>query len=125
MLPGIYPWHKWAVKDTQAHCKERCDKEVASYKFCSKNTLKHFSLHDCICSRMFFDGSNIVLDMEWMEVLPSHQNNPYSKAHQSKDGRIVLERPSLDKCTLLPWDEKKNQSRELALEEIDKNLMSN
>ena len=68
---------------------------------------------------MFFDGSNIVLDMEWMEVLPSHRNNPYSKAHQSKDGRIVLERPSLDKCTLLPWDEKKNQSRELALNEID------
>ena len=68
---------------------------------------------------MFFDGSNIVLDMEWMEVLPSHQNNPYSKAHQSKEGRIVLERPSLDKCTLLPWGEKETQSRELTLDEID------
>ena len=40
---------------------------------------------------MFFDGSNIVLDMEWMEVLPGHPNNPYSKAHQSKEGRIILE----------------------------------
>ena len=92
---------------------------MASYKFCSKNTLDHFSLHDCICSRMFFDGSNIVLDMEWMEVLPGHRNNPYSKAHQTKEGRIVLERPSLEKCTLLPWGEKENQSRELTLDEID------
>ena len=92
---------------------------MASYKFCSKNTLDCFSFHDCNCSRMFFDGSNIVLDMEWMEVLPSHRNNPYSKAHRSKEGRIVLERPSLDKCTLLPWDENENQSRELALNEID------
>ena len=68
---------------------------------------------------MFFDGSNIVLDMEWMEVLPSHQNNPYSKAHQSKEGRIVLRRPSLEKCILLPWGKKETRSRELALDEID------
>lgn len=95
------------------------DKWVDSYKYCSKDTLGLFSFHDCVCSRMFFDGSNIVLDMEWMEVLPSHPNNPYDKAHQSKEGRIVLENPSLDKCTLLPWDEKEKQIRELNLDEID------
>lgn len=92
---------------------------MVSYKFCSKNTLAYYSLHDCICSKMFFDGCNIVLDMEWMEVLSGHPNNPYNKAHQSTEGRIILEKPSLDKCTLLPWDGKKEPSRELSLEEVD------
>ncbi len=92
---------------------------MVSYKFCSKNTLGYFSLHDCRCSRMFFDGSKIVLNMEWMEVLPGHPNNPYSKAHQSKEGCIILEKPSLDKCTFLPWDDKEEPSRELPLEELD------
>ena len=68
---------------------------------------------------MFFDGSSIVLDMEWMEILPSHPNNPYSRAHQSKEGRLILEKPSLEKCTLLPWDDQEKQPRDLALEEID------
>ena len=95
------------------------DKWVDSYKYCSKDTLDHFSFHDCVCSRMFFDGSNIVLNMEWMEVLPSHPNNPYDKAYQSNEGRIVLENASLDKCVLLPWDEKEKQTRELNLDEID------
>ena len=95
------------------------DKRVDPYKYCSKDTLDHFSLHDCVCSRMFFDGSNIVLDMEWMEVLSSHPNNPYDKAYQSKEGRFVLENPSLDKCALLPWDETEEQTRELNLDDID------
>ena len=90
-----------------------------SYKYCSKNTLNHFSFHDCVCSRMFFDGSSIVLDMEWMEVLSSHPNNPYDKAHQSKEGRVVLQNPSLVKCTLLPWDDKEMQPQELILDELD------
>lgn len=92
---------------------------IDSYKYFSKNTLDHFSLHDCVCSRMYFNGSSIILDMEWMEVLSSHPNNPFIKAHQSKEGRLVLENPSLDKCTLIPFDEKEKQSRKLALNEID------
>lgn len=93
--------------------------EIVLYEFCSKNTLDRISLHDCKCSRMFFDGSSIVLDMEWMEILPSHPNNPYGKAHQSKEGRLILEKPSLEKCTLLPCDDQEKQPRDLALEEID------
>ncbi len=29
------------------------DKWVDSYKYCSKDTLDLFSLHDCVCSRIF------------------------------------------------------------------------
>lgn len=39
------------------------DKWVDSFKYCSKDTLDHLSFHDCVCSRMFSDGSNIVFDM--------------------------------------------------------------
>jgi hypothetical protein len=39
---------------------------------------------------MYQKGTTLVFDMEWMEVLASHPDNPFEKAHQSGTGRIVL-----------------------------------
>jgi len=66
---------------------------MEDFRFISLDTVDQLSLHDCECSRLWFDGESLILDMEWMEVLSSHPDNPYDKAHQSTEGRIILTDP--------------------------------
>ena len=75
-----------------------------SYKYISENTIQHISLHDCCCSRMHWDESCLVLEMEWMEVLASHPDNPFDKAHQSGMGRIILNEAVLESGELMKDD---------------------
>ncbi|MBO6229268.1 MAG: hypothetical protein J6O50_01765 [Ruminiclostridium sp.] len=63
---------------------------MENFTYISENTIEHLSLHDCSCTRMYQKGTTFVFDMEWMEVLASHPDNPFEKAHQSGTGRIVL-----------------------------------
>ena len=63
------------------------------FHYISENTIQHLSLHDCCCTRMYWDGAILIFEMEWMEVLASHPDNPFDKAHQSGAGRIVLHDP--------------------------------
>ena len=111
------------VREALGNIDGQCDGCMSGladmYKFFSENTLDRFSFHDCVCSRMHYDGSSIIMDMEWMEVLPSHPNNPYEKAHQTKAGCVILKNPCLLKCTLIPWNEQKLTSKELAIDKID------
>ena len=67
-----------------------------NYKYISENTIQHISLHDCCCSRMYWDRANLIFEMEWMEVLASHPDNPFEKAHQSGTGAIVLYDPVIE-----------------------------
>lgn len=60
------------------------------WKYESIDTVMHFSLHDCECSRIYNENNNLVMLMEWMEVLETHPDNPYSEAHQSGNGMIEL-----------------------------------
>ena len=63
---------------------------MESFRYISRNTVEHLSLHDCCCAKLYRDGTSLVFEMEWMEVLASHPDNPYDKARQSGEGRIVL-----------------------------------
>lgn len=63
------------------------------YKVQSQNTTKFIDLHDCDCSCFRYDGADITLGMEWMEILAEHPDNPFEKAHQSGEGMIKFEAP--------------------------------
>lgn len=56
----------------------------------SIDTVMHLSFHDCECSRIYNENNNLVMLMEWMEVLETHPDNPYNEAHQSGNGMIEL-----------------------------------
>ncbi len=58
------------------------------WKCVSQNTISFLSLHDCECSSFYIDEHDIIMEMEWMEVLAEHPYNPFLKAHQSTEGRI-------------------------------------
>lgn len=68
---------------------------MEDYKNVSVNTICHLSLHDCVCARLYYDRNILVFDMEWMEVLSSHPDNPFDKAHQSGCGKIILSDPEI------------------------------
>lgn len=53
---------------------------------------------------MCWDRTNLVFEMEWMEVLASHPDNPFDKAHQSGEGVIVLYNPVIDSGELTNGD---------------------
>lgn len=73
------------------------------YKIESKNTTQFIDLHDCQCSQMNYENSNLVLEMEWIEILGEHPENPYDKAHQSGEGRIEFNSTVIINCE---FDEK-------------------
>lgn len=77
---------------------------MSEYRFVSENTVDHLSLHDCVCSQMSVDSEEIVFDLEWLEVLASHPDNPFSQAHQSGEGRIVLHKPLVKSGVLTTGD---------------------
>lgn len=59
------------------------------YSVISHNQTGHINLHDCICSKIEYLDGRLVFDMEWVEVLASHPDNLYDKAHQSGEARIA------------------------------------
>lgn len=75
-----------------------------NFKYISENTIRYLSLHDCCCTRMYWDKSLLILEMEWMEVLASHPDNPFEKAHQSGTGRIVLKDAAIKSGELVIGD---------------------
>lgn len=75
-----------------------------SYKFVSENTIEHLSLHDCQCSRLYYMDSTLVFEMEWMEVLSTHPDNPFDNAYQSTKGKIILKNPIVELGKLITDD---------------------
>ena len=60
-----------------------------NYKFISINTTQYINLHDCHCNEIFMNNSSLTLNMEWVEILSDHPENPYKTAHQSD--RCIIE----------------------------------
>lgn len=58
------------------------------WKYESVNTAEYLSLHDCECSKILGRNNNLIMYMEWMEVLSEHPDNPYKEAHQSGEGMV-------------------------------------
>ena len=75
-----------------------------NYKYISENSVEHIYLHDCWCSGMHWDKKTLVFEMEWMEVLASHPDNPFEKAHQSGAGKIIPNAPVIESGELLNGD---------------------
>ena len=77
---------------------------MTQFRFVSRNTADHLSLHDCVCSQLTVNSAEIVFELEWMEVLASHPDNPFPQAHQSGEGRIVLHKPAVKSGELTTGD---------------------
>ena len=77
---------------------------MAQFEYVSENTIEHLSLHDCGCSVMRFDGDDLILEMQWMEVLATHPDNPFPQAHQSGEGRIILHGAHIERGELIKGD---------------------
>ncbi|MBQ8514859.1 MAG: hypothetical protein IJ496_05620 [Ruminococcus sp.] len=88
---------------------------MENFKYISQNTIQHLSLHDCVCANLFYKDSSLIFEMEWMEVLSAHPDNPFDQAHQSGCGRIVLFRPIINHGSLDKW--KSNESKTIMLSE--------
>lgn len=70
------------------------------YTYVSRNTLEYVYLHDCDCEHMYYAENYLIFEMEWMEILRGHPQNPFPQAHQSGAGRIELFQPKIVECTL-------------------------
>ena len=77
---------------------------MTQFRFVSRNTADHLSLHDCVCSQLTLNSAEIVFELEWMEVLSSHPDNPFPQARQSGEGRIVLHKPAVKSGVLTTGD---------------------
>ena len=77
---------------------------MTPFRFVSQNTIDHLSLHDCVCSQMTVNSAEIVFELEWMEVLASHPDNPFPQARQSGEGRVVLHKPVVESGVLITGD---------------------
>ena len=81
--------------------------EENKFKYVSRNTIKNLSLHDCDCTKFYYQNSRLVFEMKWMEVLANHPLNPYNKALQSGISKIELINPkylSMNKGKYKEWD---------------------
>ena len=89
------------------NCKIQESKRNLDFKYVSKNTIDYLSLHDCFCTKFYYQDNRLVFEMEWMEVLANHPQNPYNKAHQSGISKIELINPkylSMNKGKYGTWD---------------------
>lgn len=84
----------------------------------SQNTAGQLSLHDCCCARMYYEDDKLIFDIDWMEVLKDHPNNPYPEAHQSGQGRIELLSPVLSDAQL-QWAVSNNSPETVDITAID------
>lgn len=66
----------------------------------SINTTNFIELHDCQCSQLYYENSKMILEMDWMEILSEHPENPYDKAHQSDKGLIEFNDIMLIDCEI-------------------------
>ncbi len=92
------------------------------YKYVSQNTTSHIAFHDCRCSKMYYKHNKLILDMEWLEILPSHPQNPYDKAYSTDKGQVVFYNPRILNCTLYQAGEietKINSFKELNLQNFE------
>jgi hypothetical protein len=74
------------------------------FRYVSENTVEHLSLHDCDCSAMRSDGEDLAFEVEWIEVLATHPDNPFPQAHQSGEGRIILHGAHIERGELIKGD---------------------
>ncbi len=89
------------------------------YKVMSYNTTPIVDLHDCQCSRLYQKDTKIIMEMEWMEILAEHPENPYDKAHQSDTGRIVFHEPILLETVLPDGKTPKMPDEKLDLNDLE------
>ena len=82
----------------------------------SNDALSEISLHDCVCDKLCYAGNQLILELAWMEILPSHPANPFEKAHQTDSGKIVLASPVLVEGNLIPFE---SQTGEQKLETLE------
>ena len=87
------------------------------FKVFSTDTIQYVSFHDCNCLRLYYTDEKLVFEMEWMEVLAEHPMNPYEQAHQSGEGKVVLQSPVLSRCEL--YRENEDKFEVYLLENID------
>lgn len=77
------------------------------FKYVSKNTIDNLSLHDCYCTKFYYQNNRLVFEMEWIEVLANHPQNPYNKAHSAGISKIELINPKyllMNKGKYKEWD---------------------
>ena len=91
---------------------------MVEYKFISENTIEYLSLHDCQCSRLYYADSALIFEMEWMEVLATHPNNPFDKSYQSTEGKIILLNPIVEIGILHTDDSQRDESMN-RIEDVD------
>lgn len=72
---------------------------MKKWNYVSENTIDEVSLHDCDCTHIYYENNRLILEMEWMEIMPSHPHNIFSEAHQSGEGIIELNEPRIIECT--------------------------
>ena len=91
---------------------------MVEYKFISENTIEYLSLHDCQCSRLYYADTTLIFEMEWMEVLATHPNNPFDKSYQSTEGKIILLNPVVELGILLTDASQRDESMN-NIEDVD------
>lgn len=70
------------------------------WKYNSTDTAQYLSLHDCDCKHIYSCKDKFIMEMEWMEVLETHPDNPYNEIHQSGVGLIELLECDLMSCEI-------------------------
>ncbi len=72
--------------------------DMNEWLYVSENTIENISFHDCGCMHICFRNNRLVFEMEWLEILESHPQNPYREAHQSGESVVELIAPVLHNC---------------------------
>lgn len=72
---------------------------MQKWKYVSENTTGAVSLHDCDCTRIYYENNRVIMEMEWIEIMEYHPQNQYSEAHQSGNGIIEFKEPQVIECT--------------------------
>lgn len=72
---------------------------MKKWEYVSENTADAVSLHDCDCTHIYYENNRVIMEMEWMEIMPFHPHNKFSEAHQSGEGIIELIEPQIIECT--------------------------
>lgn len=55
-----------------------------------KTDLDHLYLHDCIIEDLEWDGKDLILYFESIDVLPEYSNNPFENAKCAEQAKIVF-----------------------------------
>lgn len=66
-------------------------KNWREFKFISENTLEYLVLHDCTIEHAAFDGSSLICEMDFIDVLPEHPLNNFLVAKCTGEAVLVFE----------------------------------